>query len=228
VQDLHISPKSTQAIPRNWVTLATGLRVVATLLSAILFGIFAGSPGSPAAIALLSLAFLLVFVLGAAYRIFINVWLLRHELVSPSWSGATAASALAVVVAALAIRLLGADPDPLFIGYAIAINVAFLLVKPGCLIGGCCGARRSLPLLNISVELRYLEIIATAAILVITIVAALSGFTATAPLGLGAHTVLRLLAHRWLHGAAASWIPLRQPGVELVPLYLLTVLSLVI
>lgn len=227
MQDLHISPKFTQAIPRHWVTFATGLRVVATLLSAILFGVVAAS-ASPAATVPLGLAFLLVFVLGAAYRIFINVWLLRYELVSPSWSGATAASAMATVVAALAIRLLGANPDALFIGYAMAINLAFLLIKPGCLIGGCCGARRSLPLLSISVELRHLEIIATAAILAITILAALSGSAAAATLGLGAHSGLRLLAHRWLHGAGAPWFPLRQPGVELVPLYLLTALSLVI
>lgn len=211
------------------VTFATGLRAGAMLLSAALFGIVAApaiSADTPPAIVLLNLAYLSVFVLGASYRIFINVWLLRYELVAPSWSGATTAGAVAVAIVAIATGLLGGNPDALLVGYALAINAAFLLAKQGCLVGGCCGARGSI--FGVTMDLRHFEIIATAVILGATALGTVYHGGIAASGGLIAHTGLRLLAHRWINGSSAAWAPLRQPSVELVPLYLLSALTLLL
>lgn len=204
------------------------VRAAATLLSSTLFAIVAApavSAKTPVAIGLLASAYLLVFMLGASYRLFINVWLLRRERVSPTWSGATAASALGAALAALAIKLFGGNPDPVLVGYALAINAAFVLIKQGCLVGGCCGAKRTL--LGFTVDLRHIEIVATALILGATALSAVYEPAIAAPLGLIAHTGMRLLHHRWLRGTRAKWWPHRRPGIELVPLYLVSALALV-
>jgi hypothetical protein len=232
LQEINIlarGERSARAVATGSITFATGLRSAATLLSAVLFGVVAApavSTGPPAAIVSLSLAYLFVFLLGASYRAFINVWLLRYELVAPSWSGATAASAVAVAIAALATQLLGHSPDALLLGYALAINAAFLLAKEGCMVGGCCGARGSI--FGVTMDLRHFEVIATAAILGATALGTTYDGGLAASAGLVAHTGLRLLAHRWINGPRAAWVPLRQPSVELVPLYLLSALTLVL
>lgn len=221
--------QSAGAIAPGSITFATGLRAAATLLSAALFGIVAApaiSADTPPAIALLSLAYLCIFVLGASFRIFINVWLLRYELAAPSWSGATAASAVAVAILAIATWIVGGNPDALLVGYALAINAAFLLAKQGCLVGGCCGARGSI--FGVTMDLRHIEIIATAVILAATALGTMYYGGIAASGGLIAHTGLRLLAHRWINGPSAAWAPLRQPSVELVPLYLLSALTLLL
>ncbi len=178
------------------------LRVASAIASAAAFGLLAAPvlslPHLPAAF-VLAFCFGFFFVGGTGYRILLAVALrdaARHT--AASWTGATAASSLAALAAAIVLATLGRDDMLLLAAYALAINVAYLPVKLACLGAGCCVAGRPLAAPGgRRLDLRWLEIGLTLAALLVAFASLAGGApSAAAILGLFGHMAVRLLS-RW-------------------------------
>lgn len=115
------------------------------------------------------------------------------------------------------------DTSRLMLGYGLAINFAYLCVNASCALAGCCHAE--VRMLGRIWGLRQVEIGTTVAILVAASAVSVVDMRLGALVGLLGHTLLRLYS-RGLRGRWSSgWPPLRQPGAELAPLQLLTVIA---
>ncbi|KJS07921.1 MAG: hypothetical protein VR78_18950 [Hoeflea sp. BRH_c9] len=208
------------------VSRATLLRLASAIGSAAVFGMLA-APVIPAAYwpSAFALAFIygFFFVGGTGYRILIAVAFRdASRKASASWSGATTASALAALAAAL--LLVGQDGHASLVlaAYAVAINVAYIPVKFACLEVGCCHAHRRDPFIIRDHDLRRVEIAASALVLVTALIALWIGaFGVAAIAGIGGHLAIRLLS-RWsrdrLPGSGAED---EIKGQELLPLTLM-------
>lgn len=205
-------------------------RLAAALTSSTLFGLTAAGafpPWSLLTAFLLAFAFGTFFVGGTGYRILIAVARGRQEPAPASWSGAATGSALLVLALALAAWPAGGAVHVLA-GFALAINAAYVLVKTSCALVGCCMVDRRLhPHWPAGLDLRIIEIGVSLVALAVTAGLVLAGETRLAALaGILAHVAMRLVS-RWLRGRfSTGWPPLRQPGSELAPLYLLAIAAL--
>lgn len=189
-------------LPLSAASSVFPLRLASAVLSAAAFGLIAAPLISltywPAAF-LLAFGYGFFFLGGTGYRILVAVALRDPSRnTAASWSGATAASALAALVAGVALWLAGSDPALLLAAYAVAINFAYLFVKLACLGAGCCTARR--PLIAPSgqePDLRHIELALTLVTLVGSAACLVSvSPAATALVGLTGHVGVRLLS-RW-------------------------------
>jgi len=201
-------PENTGDHPVSYTTLrdtilsrATLLRLASAVGSAAIFGMLAAPVTQmaywPSAFAL---AFLygFFFVGGTGFRILIAVAFQdASRKASASWSGATTASALAALVAALMLSGQHGHASLLLAAYAVAISAAYIPVKFACLEAGCCQAHRSDPIVIREHDLRHVEIVASAAVLAAALVAIWAGALGMAAfLGVGGHLAIRLLS-RW-------------------------------
>lgn len=189
------------ALVKLGVSRATLLRLSSVVGSAAIFGMLA-APVTRGAYwpSAFTLAFLygFFFVGGTGYRILIAVAFQdASRKASASWSGATTASALAALTAA--ILLIGRDGDANLVlaAYAVAINTAYIPVKFACLEAGCCHAHRRDPFLIRNHDLRHVEI-AWSVVVVAACLASIwmDAFGVAAVLGIGGHLAIRVLS-RW-------------------------------
>ena len=206
------------------------LRASSVVVGGTTFGLLAAELlpyPPPVAAVLAACAFGMIFLCGTGYRILIAVARRDPEAeTAVSWSGATAAVAIAVLVA---LPLVGAREGAaalLLAAFGIAIDAAYLPVKTACRLAGCCHARRSiLPLLD-HLDLRVVEIVVTSAILVVAGAAMFLGDRPLAALvATGGHFVERS-GSRWARRRLPTrWWPLPDPGFELVPLALVALFA---
>jgi hypothetical protein len=210
-----------------WVIF--GLRALAAIGSSAIFGLVVTSDAAgidlPAAI-LAGLVFGVFFVGGTGYRIIRAVWMRALVAAPASWSGATAASAIACTLGALGLMAIGHDPARLLLGYALAINFAYLAVKVSCALAGCCHAEIRLG--EWIWALRPVEIGATLFILAATGALWFADPGVGALAGLSGHMLLRLFSRRMRGRWSSGWPPLSQPGAELAPLQVLTLIALLL
>ncbi|MDZ7599824.1 MAG: hypothetical protein U1A06_00445 [Hoeflea sp.] len=209
---------------------STLLRLASAIGSAAVFGMLAApvtqSAYWPSAFAL-AFIYGFFFVGGTGYRILIAVALQdMSRKASASWSGATTASALAALIAALLLFFQGREDAALLLAaYAVAINAAYIPVKLACVEAGCCHAHRRDRLVIRNHDLRHVEIVASAFVLAAALAAIWAGAAGLAAcLGVGGHLAIRLLS-RWSRDRlpAAGVQPGAQDeikGQELVPLAL--------
>jgi len=175
----------------------------------------------------LAFGFGFFFVGGTGYRILLAVARGREEAAAASWSGAAAGSALYALLLAALFWTGGGSPAVLA-AYGLGINLAYGCVKTSCALVGCCEVdRRRHPWWPGALDLRLVELALAAGLAVATLGLVLSAqLPLAAIVGIGGHTAQRL-ASRWLRSRhSTGWPPLRQPGAELAPLYLLTMMSI--
>jgi len=210
------------------VSPATLLRLVSAIGSAAVFGMLAApmTRGAywPSAFGL-AFVFGFFFVGGTGYRILIAVLFQdASRKASASWSGATAASALAALTAA--ILFIGRDGDSVlvFAAYAVAINTAYIPVKFACLEAGCCHAHYRDPFLIRDHDLRRVEITLSILVLVACLTSIwLDAFGVAAAVGIGGHLGVRILS-RWSRDRLpGSSLDGDLKGPELLPLALVLV-----
>lgn len=214
------------ALEKAGVSRATFLRLVSAIGSAAVFGMLV-APVMQAAYwpSAFALAFIygFFFVGGTGYRILIAVAFQDvSRKASASWSGATTASALAALAAALLLVGQDAQASLILAAYAVAINFAYVPVKFACLEAGCCQAHRRDPFIIRDHDLRRVEIAASAVVLVAALSAMWIGaFGVAAIIGTGGHLAIRLVS-RWsrdrLPGPGAED---EIKGQELLPLALI-------
>jgi hypothetical protein len=92
------------------------------------------------------------------------------------------------------------------------------------MLAGCCGA--PVTLLRREVDLRHLEIGCTILTLLVAGFSGLLHPAVGASFGTAGHIILRLFSRVKRNRFSWGWPPLRQPGAELAPLYLVLVLAL--
>ena len=208
------------------VSRATLFRLMSAVGSAAIFGMLA-APVTEAAYwpSAFALAFIygFFFVGGTGYRILIAVAFQdASRKAAASWSGATTASALAALAAALLLAGQDGHANLVLAAYAVAINAAYIPVKFACLEAGCCHAHHRDPFLIRDHDLRHVEIAASAAVLAAALVAISAGAPGMAAvLGVGGHLAIRLLS-RWSRDRLpGSGLEAEIKGQELVPLVLL-------
>ncbi|MDP3524164.1 MAG: hypothetical protein Q8S27_06260 [Hoeflea sp.] len=209
---------------------STLLRLASAIGSAAAFGMLAApvtrSAYWPSAFAL-AFIYGVFFVGGTGFRILIAVALQdMSRKASASWSGATTASALAALIAALLLFFQGREDAALLLAaYAVAINAAYIPVKLACVKAGCCHAHRRDRLVIRNHDLRHVEIVASAFVLAAALAAIWAGAAGLAAcLGVGGHLAIRLLS-RWSRdrlpaAGAQSGAQDEIKGQELVPLAL--------
>ena len=209
-----------------YVSRSTLLRLTSAIGSAAIFGMLAAPVfrGAywPSAFAL-AFIYGFFFVGGTGFRILIAVAFQDgSRKASASWSGATTASALAVLAAALLLLLQsGQDALLLLAAYAVAINAAYIPVKLACVEAGCCHAHRRDRIVIRDHDLRHVEITASAVVLAAALATLWAGSAGMAAcLGAGGHLAIRLLS-RWSRDRLpASGAQNEIKGQELVPLAL--------
>lgn len=202
-------------------------RVVAAVSGSVVYGLVAAQAIEPWSLYVaVGLGFLFgaFFVAGTGYRILLAVWQRQMRYAPPSWSGATAASALASAVGFIVLVSNGFAGTHLLLAFALAINVAYLWVKLGCVLAGCCGA--PVTLLRREFDLRHLEISSAVVVLLMAVIAGMLRPGIGAGLGIAGHIIVRLFSRARRDRFSWGWPPLRQPGAELVPLYLVLALAL--
>tara|TARA_R110002020_G_scaffold156117_5_gene337655 strand:- start:619 stop:1308 length:690 start_codon:yes stop_codon:yes gene_type:complete len=212
---------------------ATSLRLLSAIVSAAIFGMLAAPlTHAPYWLSAFALAFIFgfFFVGGTGYRILIAVAFQdASRKASASWSGATAASALAALCAA--ILLIGRDEASILVlaAYAVAINTAYIPVKFACLEAGCCHAHRRDPVLIRNHDLRHVEIALTTAVAAASLASIwMDAFGVAAVLGTGGHLVVRVLS-RWSRDRLpGSSLDEELKGQELLPLALLFFASILV
>lgn len=219
------------ALGKLGVSHATALRLFSAVGSATIFGLLVapatGTAYWPAAFAW-AFGFGFVFVGGTGYRILIAVAARDpSHTSSASWSGATAVSALAALIAALVLLARGGDAILVLAAYAAAINFAYIPVKFACIQADCCHAHPRRMSLTGNHDLRGVEITLSAFFLAISLLAIWTGaFSTAAVVGLTGHLSVRLLsriARDRLPGVSSTG---GMTGQELAPLALALVLSL--
>jgi len=204
------------------------LRILAAVGSAAIFGLVATS--TSAGISLIPAVFVAflfgtAFVGGTGYRIIRSVFTSEHIASPASWSGAAAASAIACLLAlALWTRTMD-HAARVMLGYTLAINFAYLAVKASCALAGCCHAE--VRIAHRTFGLRAVELTITLILLALVSLLSLLDFWLAAFAGLAGHTALRFYSRAKRCRRATGWPPLRQPGAELAPLQLLSLLALV-
>jgi hypothetical protein len=204
------------------------LRLGAAVGSSAIFGLVAMSTSKgifllPAVFA--AFVFGTAFVGGTGYRIIHAVLTSSHVSSPASWSGAAAASAIACL---LALAFLTRSMDfaaRLLLAYALAINFAYLAVKASCALAGCCHA--DVGIAGRTFGLRAVELTVTLILLALVGLLSVQNFWLAAFAGLAGHTGLRYYSREKRCRRATGWPPLRQPGAELAPLQLLTLIALV-
>lgn len=208
---------------------ATLLRLTSAIGSAAVFGMILAPVTRasywPSAFAL-AFIFGFFFVGGTGFRILIAVALGDvSRKASASWSGATTASALAALAAAILISGQGAyDSLLLLAAYAVAINTAYIPVKLACLEADCCHAHRHDRFVIRTHDLRHVEIAASAMVLAGVAAAMwIEALGVAAIIGVGGHLAIRLLS-RWSRDRL-PWTGSGNEvkGQELVPLSLMLV-----
>ncbi|WP_035527306.1 hypothetical protein [Hoeflea sp. BAL378] len=211
---------------------STLLRLTSAIGSAAVFGLLAAPvlQGAywPSAFAL-AFIYGFFFVGGTGYRILIAVALRDgSRKASASWSGATTASALAALVAALLLQLQSGQAALLVLAaYAVAINIAYIPVKFACVEAGCCHAHRRDPVIIRNHDLRHVEIIASAVVLALATAALWAGATGLAAcLGVGGHLAIRLLSRWSRERMPGAGLQDEVKGQELVPLGLVLAAAL--
>jgi hypothetical protein len=203
------------------------LRLGGAVLASAVFGLVAAIAFQPWGLwTAIGLGFLFgtAFMVGTGYRILIAVALRRMQPAPVSWSGATCGTAVLTVILGLVMVASGESPQPVWLAFGLAINIAYLPIKTACLKVGCCQAVRPFVL----GDLRLAEIGLAALLVVLSGTMALFGlFRLAALLAIGGHFGIRLLSRlmrgRWSWG----WPPMTQPGAELAPLIALILLVLV-
>jgi hypothetical protein len=219
-----MSPISPGAVSPALLIFA--LRLIAAIGSSAIFGLVATSNQDGIALGpalLAGFVFGTVFVGGTGYRIILSVVRSKNVPSPASWSGAAAASAIGCLVTLPLWAGLGNDAARLLLAYALAINFAYLAVKASCMLAGCCHAR--VPFLGRFLGLRQVEIVVTLATLVAAVLVSFVSPWAGALIGVGLHTVLRLFSRHRRGRWSTGWPPLRQPGAELAPLQVLTLVA---
>lgn len=213
--------------------LILGLRLAAACGGAAVFGLVAAGVAPPwrLAVALgFGFAFGTLFVGGTGFRILIAVATRdRNRSTAASWTGASAATALGALAGLGVARLIGGDGGLWLAAYGLGINAAYLPVKLACLAAGCCRAVHPAAIRALGegrVDLRWVEVTATALVLAVAGGLLAAGVTAgAAAVAIGGH-----LADRVGSRYARERLPARgQPverGVELAPLALLTLAAL--
>lgn len=202
------------------------LRLFSAVGASAMFGLVAAAAFPPwSLLTAIGLGFLFgtAFVGGTGYRIIAAVWAGNAVSAPASWSGAAAASASACALGALLVLLVGGNGAPILLAYGLAINVAYVAVKFGCMLTGCCHA--DVRCLGRTVGLRTVEVAITAMLLAAGGGMGLVNAWLGALVGIGGHCALRLFSRAMRGRFSTGWPPLRQPGAELAPLQLLTVLS---
>jgi hypothetical protein len=205
------------------------LRLAAAVFSAALFGLLAtrsetGFNLGPAFLA--GFGFGTAFVGGTGYRILIALWRGQNTPAPASWSGAAATSACATLVALLFFANDPAHATHILCAFGLALNLAYLFVKASCTLAGCCHA--IVRCAHLETDLRYLELAATFAVLGLGALLALHDLSLSAIVSLVGHVALRHFSRAKRGRAAFGWPPLRQPGAELAPLHILTLVVLVL
>jgi hypothetical protein len=212
---------------------ATSLRLLSAVGSAAIFGMLAAPLTReaywPSAFAL-AFIYGFFFVGGTGYRILIAVAFQdASRKASASWSGATAGSALAALIAA--ILLIGQDGNSILVlaAYAVAINTAYIPVKFACLEAGCCHAHRRDPILIRNHDLRHVEIALSTAVAAASLASIwMDAFGLAAVLGTGGHLGVRILS-RWSRDRLpGSSLDEELKGQELLPLALLLLASILV
>ncbi|MDF1606609.1 hypothetical protein PZ897_00315 [Hoeflea sp. YIM 152468] len=190
---------SSLALDKLGESPATVLRLFSAVGSAAVFGLLVapatGAAYWPAAFAW-AFGFGFFFVGGTGYRILIAVAARTPSLTtSASWSGATAASALAALMAALVLLARGDDASLVLASYAAAINFAYIPVKFACIQAGCCHAHHGKMPLTGNHDLRRVEITLSALFVAISLYAIWTGaFGRAAVFGLAGHLAVRLFS----------------------------------
>lgn len=204
------------------------LRILAAVGSSAIFGLVSTSTHEGISLVpAVFVAFLFgtAFVGGTGYRIIRSVFANEHAASPASWSGAAAASAIAGLLAlALWTRTMD-HAARVMLAYALAINFAYFAVKASCALAGCCHAE--VRIAGRTFGLRAVELIITLTLLALVCLLSFHNFWLAAFVGLAGHTVLRLYSRDKRCRRATGWPPLRQPGAELAPLQLLSLLALV-
>ncbi|HEV7274718.1 MAG TPA: hypothetical protein VGN80_00345 [Devosiaceae bacterium] len=204
------------------------LKALAAVSSSAVFGLVAALAFEQWSLGVaVGLGFLFgtAFIAGTGYRILVALWQRQLRYAPTSWSGATATSAMASAAGFVALVLAGHAGAPLLLGFALAINIAYFCVKLGCLLAGCCGSREGG--VERGFDLRHLEIGWTLLILVLAAITGVLQPAVGASLGVLGHVLLRLFSRARRGRFSLGWPPMRQPGAELVPLYLVLTLTLV-
>lgn len=119
-------------------------RAAAAMTGAALFGLIAAPllplAWLPASL-VLAFSFGFAFVGGTGYGIVrAVVFPAAASKTSASWTGASIAATASVLLASTVLFPLGGDVGLLVSAYAIALGVAYALVKAGCIEAGCCMA----------------------------------------------------------------------------------------
>lgn len=165
------------------------------------------------------------FIAGTGYRIILAAVSGRRPHAAASWSGATTGSALLALGLLLIKMLSGHDGGPVLLGFGVAINIAYLLAKFGCVSAGCCHADAQH---RFGGDLRIFEIIGTLLILSVAVLLIPASVLLSAQVAIGGHLLVRM-ASRWMRGRWSwGWPPLRQPGAEIAPLLVLFALASVL
>lgn len=115
------------------------------------------------------------------------------------------------------------DVGRLVLGYALAINFAYLAVKLSCALAGCCHAE--IAFAGRRLGLRPVEIATTVLIIVAASALALVSLWLGALMGFAGHCLLRLFSRAKRGRWSSGWPPLRQPGAELAPLQMLSLIA---
>ena len=213
------------------VSRATLFRLTSAVGSAAIFGMLAAPVTEagywPSAFAL-AFIYGFFFVGGTGYRILIAVAFQdAARKASASWSGATTASALAALAAALLLAGRDGHANLVLAAYAVAINAAYVPVKFACLEAGCCHAHHRDPFLIRDHDLRRVEIALSAVVLATSLTAIWAGALGVAAIsGIGGHLAIRLLS-RWSRDRLpGSGLEEEIKGQELLPLALVLSFSL--
>lgn len=213
------------ALGKSGVSHAMVLRLVSAIGSAAMFGMLAapvtGSAYWPSAFAL-AFVYGFFFVGGTGYRILIAVAARNPtQKTSASWSGATTASALAALTAAILFQGRDGHSILLLASYAAAINAAYIPVKFACLEAGCCHAHRRDRLLIRDHDLRRVEITLSGVVIATCLTAIWTGALGMAAiLGIGGHLAIRLLSRWSRNRLPESGFQDEVKGQEILPLVL--------
>jgi hypothetical protein len=163
--------------------------------------------------------FFAAMLAGAAYRLIIAVWATTCQFAAASWSGGAAAAAwLSLLLWGIAL-VAGLNPVVVAAAHGAAINIAYALIRGGCLLTGCCAT--TVVAGSVALDIRWLEI---------TICGALGGLTAMLAevdpryaglVGMGGYLALRQFTLSARGGHRLWWPLFRQPGIDLFPHLLL-------
>lgn len=171
--------------------------------------------------------YLAAFLAGSAFRMLRAAARLEADRPAPaSWSGATAATAIAATLAALGLSAFAGEVGAgqglrLLAAYALAINAAYVPAKIACLDAGCCRQARPLAGALARQDLRHVEIAASLAALTLVALALAAGRAdIAAPFGIAAHLGLRRVSHGLRQRQPRAFLSLRGLGLEQVALAL--------